>query len=60
MAAVTTHDVEQVCTFNPPLNTLYIYSPTKQVNVEEDVLSIVEVEFVSFDHDFSHRVCRGT
>lgn len=42
------------------LSTLSIYSPTKQVDVEKDVFSIVEVEFVSFDHDFSHRVCRGT
>lgn len=34
-------------------------SPVEKIDAEEDVLSIIEVEFVRLDHDLSHGVGRG-
>ena len=39
---------------------LYFTLPGEEVDVEEDVLSVVKVEFISGDHDFTHGVRRRT
>ena len=35
-------------------------SPAEEINIEEDILSVVKVKVVSFDHYFSDRLRRGT
>jgi len=36
-----------------------LYRPGEEVDAEEDVFTVVEVELVSCDHNFSHGVRRG-